>query len=233
MTDSHLCPLQCDSKLPSCSACAAANVECNQEDRHRQTLKPRGHTDMVEGQLSKCIQVLQKFIPDFKVEDVDMIMAQHGIVFIKPEETSLPPPPPLIRADSAAPVHSNAYESPSDGSSTTLNGYDRAQSVSYSDPRPSPQSGIAPPTVDVKGQDPQSNDLSSTGGLIKAFGVAKSIVRDLPKPGEFSSLLSFPSPFWHHTAMLPKKKEQGPSRVIATLVFLSFISHLKFVTPCL
>ncbi|KAG8896685.1 hypothetical protein FRC00_005491, partial [Tulasnella sp. 408] len=215
---------QCDSKLPSCSACQAANVECNQEDRHRQTLKPRGYTDMVEAQLAKCILILDKFIPGFRLTDIDGILDREGIV-IPPNPTPMdgdattlnPALGAILQANSAALVgpavggasavkvepivpslssgqatsaaggHQRRSEGASDGSSTV---YEGRQTNGSNHPSVSTQpqsqqqqqpSGGANGNA-IRGQDPMSNNLSSADGLIKAFGVSRSIVRELPKP---------------------------------------------------
>lgn len=214
--------IKCDSKLPSCSACQAANVECNQEDRHRQTLKPRGYTDMVEAQLAKCILLLDKLVPGFRLTDIDTILDREGIVIPANPTTPMdgdastlnPALGAILQANSAALVgpavggasavkvepivpslssssisgqatatasgHQRRSEGASDGSSTVYEG--RQSNASNQHPSVSAQPSGAANGNGIKGQDPMSNDLSSAGGLIKAFGVAKSIVRELPKP---------------------------------------------------
>ncbi|KAG8929189.1 hypothetical protein FRC01_004725 [Tulasnella sp. 417] len=205
----------------------AANVECNQEDRHRQTLKPRGYTDMVEAQLAKCILLLDKFIPNFRLTDIDAMLEREGIPIppaptpIDGDATTLNPAlgailqansaaligpavggasavkvepivPSLLstsvsgQATSAAGGHQRRSEGASDGSSTVYegrqtNGTNSQHPSASGQPQPQQPSGPANGNG-IRGQDPMSNDLSSAGGLIKAFGVSRSIVRELPKP---------------------------------------------------
>jgi len=88
--------IKCDSMLPNCGACQAAGVECTQEDRHRQTIKPRGYTDQLEAQLEKCTALLAKFIPGFKIEYLDYHLNTFNVQFPSPahdhsHEYNLPP----------------------------------------------------------------------------------------------------------------------------------------------
>ncbi|KAG6864634.1 hypothetical protein C0991_008166 [Blastosporella zonata] len=70
---------QCDSKHPRCTACATAGTACHQEDRHRQTLTPRGHTERIEHQVVQCEALLKRHIPGFELEKLDEICAREGI----------------------------------------------------------------------------------------------------------------------------------------------------------
>lgn len=70
---------QCDSKHPRCSACATAGTQCDQEDRHRQTLTPRGYTERVEQQLAQCEALLRHRIQGFDLGSLDEILAREGI----------------------------------------------------------------------------------------------------------------------------------------------------------
>ena len=88
--------IKCDSMLPDCGACQAAGVQCTQEDRHRQTLKPRGYTDQLEAQIQKCTVLLAKFIPGFKIEYLDYHLNALNVPFPSPShdhshEYNLPP----------------------------------------------------------------------------------------------------------------------------------------------
>jgi len=78
---------QCDSKHPRCTACATAGTACNQEDRHRRTLTPRGYTERLELQLAQCEALLKRRDPAFNLDDLDAILAREGI------EVGLPPLP--------------------------------------------------------------------------------------------------------------------------------------------
>lgn len=71
--------LQCDSKHPRCTACASAGVQCHQEDRHRQTLVARGHTEYLERQLLLCTALLKRHIPNFELNDIEAIAAREGV----------------------------------------------------------------------------------------------------------------------------------------------------------
>ncbi|KZT73483.1 hypothetical protein DAEQUDRAFT_721541 [Daedalea quercina L-15889] len=71
--------IKCDSKHPRCTACATAGTACHQEDRHRQTLTPRGHTERIERQLLQCDALLKRHVPDFHLDNLDDICAREGI----------------------------------------------------------------------------------------------------------------------------------------------------------
>src|SRR5271154_6488180 len=70
---------QCDSKHPRCTACATAGTPCNQEDRHRQTLTPRGHADRIERQLAQCEALLKHHHQGFDLNNLDEILAREGL----------------------------------------------------------------------------------------------------------------------------------------------------------
>ncbi|KAF8311076.1 hypothetical protein DL93DRAFT_2061475, partial [Clavulina sp. PMI_390] len=91
--------IKCDSMMPNCGACATAGVECTQEDRHRQMLKPRAWTDQLETQVEKCVALLERLIDGFRISDVDHWLAVYGPgsgVAARPPSgsSSAPPPPP-------------------------------------------------------------------------------------------------------------------------------------------
>ncbi|KAI0329260.1 hypothetical protein GY45DRAFT_1253296 [Cubamyces sp. BRFM 1775] len=77
----------CDSKHPRCTACATAGTPCQQEDRHRQTLTPRGHTERIERQLLQCEALLKHRYPGFQLDDLDAILAREGIEIDTSEPT--------------------------------------------------------------------------------------------------------------------------------------------------
>ncbi|RDB30994.1 Transcriptional activator protein acu-15 [Hypsizygus marmoreus] len=81
--------IKCDSKHPRCTACATAGTACHQEDRHRQTLTPRGHTERIEHQVAQCAALLKLRMPEFDLEKLDEICAQHGV------DVGAMNPPPL------------------------------------------------------------------------------------------------------------------------------------------
>ncbi|GAB1521756.1 hypothetical protein RhiTH_004853 [Rhizoctonia solani] len=167
--------LQCDSKHPNCGACESAGVECKQEDRHRQTLQPRGHLEHLEAQLAKCTALLARLVPAFSLDHLDRHLEDNGVVW---------PPTPAHSAQPPYEAHTS-YES-SGGVFTSP-----PPPPSFVAPKPpatvssssdgSPFS--APPTrgmEDIKGSDPNNLDLSSTRGLSKSFGVARVITKNLP-----------------------------------------------------
>ncbi|EJD49039.1 hypothetical protein AURDEDRAFT_112760 [Auricularia subglabra TFB-10046 SS5] len=71
--------IKCDSKHPRCSACQQAGTQCHQEDRHRQTLTPRGHQEQIEAQLSVCEAMLKRVVPGFAVEYLYDYAKHQGI----------------------------------------------------------------------------------------------------------------------------------------------------------
>ncbi|EMD33457.1 hypothetical protein CERSUDRAFT_118039 [Gelatoporia subvermispora B] len=71
--------IKCDSKHPRCTACATAGTPCHQEDRHRQTLTPRGHTERIERQLLLCDALLKRRMPGFTLEQLEDICAREGV----------------------------------------------------------------------------------------------------------------------------------------------------------
>lgn len=112
-TDSTANPLltclsqQCDSKHPRCTACATANTQCTQEDRIRQTLTPRGHTDHLEHLLTQCNALLKSYDPGFDLANIEDILARRGI---DPNNTVSSPSvsfeqarSPTFRAETASP----------------------------------------------------------------------------------------------------------------------------------
>ncbi|KAH7341956.1 fungal-specific transcription factor domain-containing protein [Rhizoctonia solani] len=158
--------IKCDSKHPNCGACESAGVECKQEDRHRQTLQPRGHLEHLESQLAKCNALLSRLVHGFNIDQIDRHMEDNGV--------SWPPP--------------SSYEqtSPYSAPSTVF------PPSPFVAPKPptaavSPPSEVSPFTTppargvdDIKGSDPNNLDLSSTRGLSKSFGVARVITKNLP-----------------------------------------------------
>ncbi|KAF9474668.1 hypothetical protein BDN70DRAFT_959558 [Pholiota conissans] len=95
----------CDSKHPRCTACATAGTACNQEDRHRRTLTPRGYTERLELQVAQCEALLKRHYPHFSLDALDDLCAQEGIDlaqltpvspagFVHDPARHQPPPPP-------------------------------------------------------------------------------------------------------------------------------------------
>ncbi|KAI0315187.1 hypothetical protein OF83DRAFT_1133138 [Amylostereum chailletii] len=72
--------IKCDSKHPRCTACATAGTPCHQEDRHRQTLTPRGYTERLERQVALCTGLLKRHIPGFELEALEDIAHHENIV---------------------------------------------------------------------------------------------------------------------------------------------------------
>ncbi|KAI0249882.1 hypothetical protein BJV78DRAFT_1323937 [Lactifluus subvellereus] len=71
--------IKCDSKHPRCTACATAGTPCHQEDRHRQTLTLRGHTEYLEYKLAQCDALLKRHIPGFDSKNLDEILVREGV----------------------------------------------------------------------------------------------------------------------------------------------------------
>ncbi|KAG6909994.1 hypothetical protein DXG01_013994 [Tephrocybe rancida] len=69
------------------ASCATAGTACHQEDRHRQTLTPRGHTERIEHQVAQCEALLKRHIPGFELDKLDEICAREGI------DIQIAPPP--------------------------------------------------------------------------------------------------------------------------------------------
>ncbi|KAI0028955.1 hypothetical protein K488DRAFT_73348, partial [Vararia minispora EC-137] len=98
--------IKCDSKHPRCTACATAGTPCHQEDRHRQTLTPRGYTERLERQLAQCEMLLKRRIPDFDMANIEETLIKEGLPLEPSSEAhslgpsaafqfqSPPPPPP-------------------------------------------------------------------------------------------------------------------------------------------
>jgi hypothetical protein len=186
---------QCDSKHPRCTACANAGTPCHQEDRHRQTLTPRGYTERLERQLKQCEALLQRHIQGFDLNNLDELCAREGIHISDPDSPSVsaafqfaPPPhpgyapqPPLTQPPKGYP-----YPPPPQMGHPTYPGmpipypYPPPHMQMHGPPAPyNPQihpalqqlpphmhdlGPIPPltPPVEIKGQDPQSNDMSNT-----------------------------------------------------------------------
>lgn len=71
--------IKCDSKHPRCTACTTAGTVCNQEDRHRQRLTPRGLTTRMELMLAQCEALLKVHIQDFDINRIEEFLARQGI----------------------------------------------------------------------------------------------------------------------------------------------------------
>ncbi|KAJ7104305.1 fungal-specific transcription factor domain-containing protein [Mycena belliarum] len=184
--------IKCDSKHPRCTSCATAGVVCAQEDRHRNTLTPRGHVEHVELQLGQCLLLLKRHYPNFELENLEAILAREGIndqppaiqAFTYPGSSYHAPlaagaPPPVATYPPNYPTVYNAQSYPR----PPPTGYNphihpAFQQAAYPPPGPTAVPGPAPRpvTTDIKGQDPNSNDLSNTQSLAKNFGVSPDIV---------------------------------------------------------
>ncbi len=173
---------QCDSKHPKCTACATAGVQCNQEDRHRKTLTPRGHVDKIERQLAQCEALLKRHITGFNLDELDTIVAREGV------EVDYPVPGATsdqFQAQYGA-GPSQSHGRPENGPPPKPYGYPpphmmppgypphMALPPGYPPPPPGYHMGmpytahmhpafpVLPPSVaDIKGQDPQANDMSN------------------------------------------------------------------------
>ncbi|KIK25070.1 hypothetical protein PISMIDRAFT_677624 [Pisolithus microcarpus 441] len=201
--------IKCDSKHPKCTACATAGVPCQQEDRHRQTLTLRGHTEYIERQLALCDALLKRHIPGFTLPNLDDICAREGVEidgvppstpdfqggqsFTQPH-TGAPPPaspyyPPLVPPGypHPLPIYSPYGHIPMGPPGT----YGPQMHPGFPPPHPqpipthqisSPAAPSHPPppisSQEVKGQDPQSLDMSDTRAIAKSFGVNPLIVSE-------------------------------------------------------
>ncbi|KAF8150568.1 fungal-specific transcription factor domain-containing protein, partial [Crassisporium funariophilum] len=88
--------VQCDSKHPKCTACTTAGTGCHQEDRHRQTLTPRGHTEHLEHQLAQCEALIKRQIPGFSLENLKDVLVREGI---DPATIAPVAPSPIFQMD--------------------------------------------------------------------------------------------------------------------------------------
>ncbi|KIM89520.1 hypothetical protein PILCRDRAFT_227592 [Piloderma croceum F 1598] len=165
--------IKCDSKHPRCTACANAGTPCHQEDRHRQTLTPRGYTERLERQLKQCEVLLQQHIQGFDLNNLDELCAREGIHIADPESPSVSAafqfapqiPPQSPQGYPYSPISHMGHPS-----------YPVMPPPSRIHTRPIPS--LTPP-VEIKGQDPQSNDMSNTQALAKNFGVDSSILSNI------------------------------------------------------
>ncbi|CAE6519178.1 unnamed protein product [Rhizoctonia solani] len=148
---------QCDSKHPNCGACESAGVECKQEDRHRQTLQPRGHLEHLETQVAKCNALLSRLVHGFSLDQLDRHLEENSVVWPPAGYDYEFPPSPFVAPKPVVSAPGPAPSPPADGSPFTT-----------------------PRVDDIKGSDPNNLDLSSTRGLSKSFGVARVITKNLP-----------------------------------------------------
>ncbi|KAF8317098.1 hypothetical protein DL93DRAFT_2154390 [Clavulina sp. PMI_390] len=189
---------KCDSKHPSCSACLAAGVECVQEDRYRQTLKPRGYTDLLEAQIDKCAALLNKFIPGFKLEYLDYHLSNYGVVlpsadgngeqfmtqgYIPAEHLQgvVPEYDPATGAPYAAgpPFTVESAMQPAPDAQTLINAAGSTNAGGLYDQQPvASTSRPAAKDTNGKGTDPMANDLTNTPGLVKAFVIGQGFAKD-------------------------------------------------------
>ncbi|KAF8207584.1 fungal-specific transcription factor domain-containing protein [Mycena galopus ATCC 62051] len=174
--------IKCDSKHPRCTACATAGVVCAQEDRHRNTLTPRGHLERVEIQLAQCQLLLKRHIPNFDLNDLDATLAREGIDAQPPPPAGYIPYPPQYQAPYPPVVYQHGYPMP-----PPPPGYNPHIHPAFQNPYPThgpPPGGPIHPAAapvrsvpaDIKGQDPNSHDMSHPRALAKNFGVSADIV---------------------------------------------------------
>ncbi|KAK2463468.1 hypothetical protein APHAL10511_004554 [Amanita phalloides] len=196
--------IKCDSKHPRCTACATAGTLCQQEDRHKQTLTPRGHTERIEFLLAQCTALLKHHVPGFNVDNIDDYLLRDGI---DASAIAPPQPPTAFQSDQQKPhiQHPKSYPlyshppphlvhppyppglmpyGPPPGPYHPLQGpYPPHLLPAFQHPYPStPVHGAAQPVQrsHTKGQDPNGNDLSTTDSLAKNFGVHAAIVSEIP-----------------------------------------------------
>lgn len=186
---------QCDSKHPRCTACATAGVQCNQEDRHRKTLTPRGHVEKIERQLLQCQALLRRRIPGFSLDNIESILAQEGIEVEptneeyaetfhlqatngapRPFNDNMPPPmsgkaypypPPHMMHPGYPPMSMPPPGYPALGPYPPIGmppgapPYDPRIHPSFQPHALPPPPAHPRPDLDIKGQDPQANDMSN------------------------------------------------------------------------
>lgn len=183
---------QCDSKYPRCTACATAGTPCHQEDRHRQTLIPRGHTERVVYQLKQCEALLRQHIQNFDLEALDEICAQKGIhidaenpdapatanpnfQFQPPPGARYPPPQPPPKGYPYA-VHPHMVPPPYAGGPVPYGAPYPPQMIHgpagpypphmHSEYQPPPHvhqpESMPSLPLDTPGRDPKRNDMTST-----------------------------------------------------------------------
>ncbi|KAJ7494589.1 fungal-specific transcription factor domain-containing protein [Mycena galericulata] len=177
--------IKCDSKHPRCTACATAGVVCAQEDRHRNTLTPRGHLERVELQLAQCALILKRHIPTFELGDLEAIMAREGIDPQPPAQTQgfafQPYMGPAYPANYPPVVYQHGYPMPPPPPGYNPHIHPAFQQPYPTNHGPPPNPAAAAPAPrpvanDIKGQDPNSNDMSNTQSLAKNFGVSTDII---------------------------------------------------------
>ncbi|KAJ3788059.1 fungal-specific transcription factor domain-containing protein [Lentinula aff. detonsa] len=187
--------IKCDSKHPRCTACVTAGVACNQEDRHRQTTISRDHTERLEQIVSQCDALLKRHVQGFSLQTIDDICAKEGIdvsalqpVQNIPPQTSGSSQPTPVMNPAPPPPPPGYYAHPPAGV-----GFYQYPPYIYPVPPPFQISPLSAPSVQpvatIPGQDPKSNDVSSTHALAKSFGVAPYIVDDTS---------AAPAPLYHY-----------------------------------
>ncbi|KAG8806209.1 hypothetical protein FRC17_005127, partial [Serendipita sp. 399] len=109
-TRCRLKKIKCDSGHPSCGACAAVGVTCQQEDRHRNKFQPRAHQEIIEYQLVQTVAILKKWIPDYDPDRAIYFAQQEG-VSLPDAPASLPTPSPSTMVNmtpAMSPSHINS-----------------------------------------------------------------------------------------------------------------------------
>ncbi|KAI0090239.1 fungal-specific transcription factor domain-containing protein [Irpex rosettiformis] len=195
----HVRERQCDSKHPRCTACASAGVQCQQEDRHKQALVDRGHTEHVERQLLLCTALLKRHIPNFDLNDLEAIAAREAIEIDQNDVNAVqaggfaftqngsprgfPPFPPHTQHMIPPPGYAShlplPYGYPPPPHMMPPPGFHPHIHPGFQSP-PQTQAPIPGASVqEPRGNEPLPNDLSSSEALAKAFGVSPAIVGDL------------------------------------------------------
>lgn len=192
---------QCDSKHPRCTACATAGTVCNQEDRHRQRLTPRGLSIRMEQLLAQCEALLKSHIPDFDMNRIEDYLARQGIDPASvsaanlspdfqvhddssPRPFQLDPGPPkpypvpypgphIIPTYPPPVIHYSAYPPLPHIPGPPL------YPPFHPPPAPYPPPHISSRLLAAKGTDPNGNDMSDAEKLAANFGVSPSTVSDL------------------------------------------------------
>ncbi|KAF7424362.1 hypothetical protein PC9H_009669 [Pleurotus ostreatus] len=211
----------------ACARCRSKKIKASpQEDRHRQTLTPRGHTERIEHQLAQCTALLQRHIPGFSLDQIDTFVAREGVTIEETRNLVIPtdgvfqieatgakpypglgpdpfgaaaqaamkgpyfypppgypmmgyPPPPPNALPFPPPPPPQALRSPPIAGQYPMNPFPM-QHMPY--PPPPPPAALRSSENNIKGQDPQSNDMSTTQAIAKTFGVTAAIMNEIAGP---------------------------------------------------
>lgn len=183
-------------------------------------MKPRGYTDLLEAQIDKCAALLNKFIPGFKLEYLDYHLSNYGVALQPPDggQAAQFLPGAYMSAEqlaaagdgmegydpaaaaAAAAAAGGSYQAGPAYPPNVDAGQDRVEGEGDIPGGPADpglagrnlyeQQTLTRQIAQSKGSDPLSNDMSSTAGLVTAFGITKNVAKGI-KQGEWF-ILSWP-----------------------------------------